>query len=335
MYANKVKAVEVEIPDRENPPDYSEEEKVAIDAYLKLEITHRKELILVTGLAKQRSDASDAERLEANPEYKKHEPKTVVRPTTYVILQQPQFLELFALFRQAAWEVYNRTCLPEMKAEVPSLNDISMFSFDKTRLQTDETINSLTDIANRRANTIVQELRHKLDIAKPNNTGTHFLRKIYTMYTYHLYGARDVKDVYYAMAVLGHRDLGTSARYTDLIIERPITHGSQITLNDAMLTKLSGLIAQVDRVEDAQLAEVFDITPLPIKRFTEEEKDNGEHTTRVMNAMRRWPLTVGLTQRNMRQLKIGQTLMMLVRNSDEFKQLKETRAEEIVELGIQ
>ena len=55
----------------------------------------------------------------------------------------------------------------------------------------------------------------------------------------------------------------------------------------------------------------------------------------LMNAMRRWPLSIGLTQRNMRKLKIGQTVMMLVRNSDEFKELKETRAAEIVELGIQ
>lgn len=150
------------------------------------------------------------------------------------------------------------------------------------------------------------------------------------MYSYRLFASHACKDVSWVMEVLGHRDLGTSLMYTDMLIERPTALAGQLSLDEALITKLSDLIAEVkqlrEEVFDAQ--EGFSIERLPTVRFTEAEKQQGKDVTRIIETMKQWPQDVPWTINNMRRLGIGNNLIFKVRADQEFQNLKNGRENE-------
>lgn len=298
-----------------------ETQQNAVKSYLRLETKYRNDLVLVEGLSKQRSDVSNEERRDRDNDYVAPDLKAIVKPTIYMFLPRKTFMKLFKQLRRAVWTI--------LQKNVPD-SDLATFSLSTAELQTSPNVIQLVNASNAMANELLLQARNQLRLPKPNNEGTHLLRKLYAMYSYRLFASHACKDVSWVMEVLGHRDLGTSLMYTDVLIERPTALAGQLSLDEALITKLSDLIAEVkqlrEEVFDAQGG--FSIERLPTVRFTDAEKQQGRDVSRIIDAMSQWPQDVPLTISNMRRLGIGNNLIFKVRNSNEFQNLKNGRENE-------
>lgn len=293
----------------------------AVSSYLRLETKYRNDLVLVEGLSKQRSDVSNDERKDRDHDYVAPELKAIVKPTIYVFLPKKAFMKLFKQLRRAVWTI--------LEADVPD-SELATFTLSTSELQNNPDVTQLVNAGNATANELLLRARNQLRLPRPNNEGTHLLRKLYAMYSYRLFASHACKDVSWVMEVLGHRDLGTSLMYTDILIERPTALAGQMSLDEALTTKLSELIAEVKQLRE----EVFDnqdgfsIERLPTVRFTDAEKQQGRDVSRIIEAMSQWPNDVPFTISNMRRLGIGNQLIFKVRNSNEFQNLKNGRENE-------
>lgn len=326
VVSNQIKKLDVEIPgvDQDMEAGLTSDQRTAYRTYLSLETGYRKDLMIVSGLSKERSKRSNLERLARDPDYLAPEQKSIVKPTLYMFLTQDQFLELLREVRMAFWEIYvNATGGDE--DDVPNKEEANTFTVPTDQLQNDETIIRIVNEGNELAVTLLTEAKVELQLPVGNNKGTHMLRKIYAMYSYYLYASHVAKDVAYVRTVLGHKNMTTSLSYTDLIIERPVTANAPFTLEEAMITKLGDLIAEVKDLRRIIDDTGFKIVPLPLQRFSDDEKRAGRHIDRVIDAMSEWPPTVPLTQSNMKKLGIGNNLMHVVRNSNKFQTLLENR----------
>jgi hypothetical protein len=165
---------------------------------------------------------------------------------------------------------------------------------------------------------------------------------MYTVWSYQLYAKRYIKEVAYSQAVLGHKDLSTSLRYTDIIIDIPPPKGQELVTYFAL--RFERLELLVKNIQDAQreakaslkeataVAENAREATFPrvkLRRFTTEEKkkDPNIAVNAVLDLYEKWvtdgtwPKNAAFNNKNMAATGIGTALREQIRRTDRFKRL--------------
>jgi hypothetical protein len=369
--------------DLEKPRDELEE---AVRTWLNLDTPQRQNLVVVTGLSKQKDKTTIQRQQALRQAYGRSDKKqdedddntpdpTLVKPVLDVYLTSSQFMPLFNYYRQVVmFCVFQRlstcdvgTCeadseyflaqypaiMKEANKRLKGLQVPSKFRQlvgNNFGLTTDETLpgSYVTSVIYR---DIQKNAIKKLqsDIASfdaetilKNTSGVHILRKMYTVWSYQLYAKRYIKEVAYSQAVLGHKDLSTSLRYTDIIIDIPPPKGQELVTYFAL--RFERLELLVKNIQDAQreakaslkeataVAENAREATFPrvkLRRFTTEEKkkDPNIAVNAVLDLYEKWvtdgtwPKNAAFNNKNMAATGIGTALREQIRRTDRFKRL--------------
>ena len=184
-----------------------------------------------------------------------------------------------------------------------------------------------------------------------NGTGIHVLRKLYTVFAFHLYAKNTVKEVAFSQQVLGHKDIGVSLRYTDIVITMPMemnadiktwlsSHMDQLLQYEKdMKSRMKEVTSEltewknwkenggmVDRA--AKVAAAGSFPRIGAKRHTKQEIANGDDVKRVLDTLEEWllhdtwPSGEPLSQKNMTRMGLGADLRQKVRATARFKILR-------------
>ena len=361
--------------DLDTPED---EVQAAIQSWYDLKTQHNENLVVVSGLSKQRGTESknvkkrilkdkgytvDSDDNDLDP--------TIVKPVIGIYLSSTEFVELFTQYRKAVFyclfkrlngcceknqlqfkqekalfekkhgNLMNLARWPPKAGKLPSRWEIPA-SF---RLLPDESLTGSfvsgqfytqqQGVAKDLLKSIFEKL--KMDNIRQNTKGMHVLRKLYTVWSYQLYARRDVKEIAYSQAVLGHRSMGVSMRYTDTIIDNPLVSDKDkdvtvwLAVHLTRLEKQSKQLAAMQEKLDLQLldtqTDMLTIPRLQIRRHTPEQVKKNEDVQRVLDAIESWikngqlSRDTPLTQKVMSQMGIGTGLRQRVRKTAQFKKL--------------
>lgn len=369
--------------DLENPRDELEN---AVRTWLNVDTPQRQNLVVVTGLSKQKDKTTIKRQQALRQAYGRSDKKqdedddntpdpTLVKPVLDVYLTSSQFMALFKYYRQVImFCVFHRlsTCdigQCEAESEYFSLQYPTIFkeakkSFkglklspkfrqlvgDNFALTSDETLpdSYVTSVIYRDIQkNAIKKLQSDItsfgaEIILKNTSGVHILRKMYTVWSYQLYAKRYIKEVAYSQAVLGHKDISTSLRYTDIIIDIPPPKGQELVTYFAL--RFERLELLVKNIQDAQqkakaslkeataVAENARETTFPrvnLRRFTPEEKkkDPNIAVNAVLDLYEKWvadgtwPKDAPFTHKNLAATGIGTALRDQIRRTDRFKRL--------------
>lgn len=184
-----------------------------------------------------------------------------------------------------------------------------------------------------------------------NGTGIHVLRKLYTVFAFHLYAKNTVKEVAFSQQVLGHKDIGVSLRYTDIVITMPTqmnadiktwlsTHMDQLLQYEkdmkSRMKELTSELAEWEKWKEnggmidraAKVAAAGSFPRIGAKRHTKQEIAAGDDVKRVLDTLEEWllhdtwPPGEPLSQKNMIRMGLGAQLRQKVRATERFKKLR-------------
>jgi hypothetical protein len=368
----------------ENPQDELED---AVRTWLNIDTPQRQNLVVVTGLSKQKDKTTILRQQALRQAYGRSDKKrdedddntpdpTLVKPVLDVYLTSAQFMPLFNYYRQVImFCVFHRlsTCdigQCEADSEYFSSQYPTIFKEAKKHKKGDLNVSSQfrqlvgDNFALTSAETLpksyvtsviyrdiqkdaIKKIQSDLasfdaEIILTNTSGVHILRKMYTVWSYQLYAKRYIKEVAYSQAVLGHKDIGTSLRYTDIIINLPPPKGQELLTYFAL--RFERLELLVKNIQDAQqkakeslkeataVAENARETAFPrvnLRRFTPEEKkkDPDIAVNAVLDLYEKWvadgtwPKDAPFTYKNLAATGIGTALRDQIRRTDRFKRL--------------
>ncbi len=366
---------------RDSDLDTPEDEvQAAIRSWYDLKTQRNENLVVVSGLSKQRGTESKSvkKRILRDKGYTvdsddKDLDPTIVKPVIGIYLSSTEFVDLFARYRKVVFyclfkrligccdknqhqfkqekasfeKKYGNLMKLAQEDPVPKTGKLPLkwkipASF---RLTPDESLTGSyvsgqfyiqqQGVANNLLTSIFEKL--KMDNIRQNTKGMHVLRKLYTVWSYQLYARRDVKEIAYSQAVLGHRSMGTSMRYTDTIIDNPLVSDRDKDVTVWLAVHLSRLEEQSRRLTEMQEKldfqlldsneDTISIPRLQIKRHTPEQVKKNEDVQRVLDAIESWikngqlSRDIPLTQKVMSQMGIGTGLRQRVRKTTQFKKL--------------
>jgi len=363
--------------DLDTPED---EVQAAIQSWYDLKTQHNENLVVVSGLSKQRGTESKAvkKRILKDKGYAVDSDDndldpTIVKPVIGIYLSSTEFVKLFTQYRRAVFyclfkrlngccdknqhqfkqekerfqKKYGKLMKLAKEAPVPKTGKLPLkWKIPESfRLIPDESLTGSyvsgqfykqqQGVAKALLKSIFEKL--KMDNIRQNTKGMHVLRKLYTVWSYQLYARRDVKEIAYSQAVLGHRSMGVSMRYTDTIIDNPLVSDRDkdvtvwLAVHLARLEKQSKQLTDMQEKLDSQLldthTDMFSIPRLQIKRHTPEQVKKNEDVQRVLDAIESWikngklSRDTPLTQKVMSQMGIGTGLRQRVRQTTQFKKL--------------
>lgn len=369
----------------ERPADELEK---AVSNWLELGTRQRQNLVIVTGLSKQKSkETQERQRLlksrygddKNKPDEEDLPDPTLVKPLLDVYLTTEEYMPLFYHYRRVIMycvfqrlgtccelesfddekDYFTKTYPKLMKAaskkprgDVLKLPlEFKSILPDNFGLSTEETLpRSFVTTKIYAALQLESIAKFKQDMASigidkkllKNTTGLHILRKMYVVWSYQLYAKRSVKEVAYSQTVLGHKDLNTSLRYTDIIIDLPTGTDKDLVAHFgqkiAELQWLVKTILQTQKTVEQNLLETTavvdqarkdEIPRLPTRRLTVEERkqDPDADVKRVLTTLKQWiktgvwPKSQPLSQKNMMVMGIGTELRGRVRRHPKFSKL--------------